>query len=224
MSVSGRALISAMFAGTNGERPPFVPVLGAVVPVIAQVDPGAYIRDGRVHSRALAELGRAMSADALTVGFGTDLEAGLDAVGRLRSTCPDLALVGCPGDLTPATIRPWCETGVEVLIVKASIDDQPRLKMAGRIAAFYGIPVLVMTGEDEGAEVAERCGLAGAIVADPKAGMPGVVGGGITWDLKTGDAPRGEGFFWSFKGEVPPETHPEALVALGRELTDGNAS
>lgn len=219
MPEAGKALVGALLSGASAmARAPFVPVLGAVVPRIAQVDGESYVSDGRAHSRALAEVGRAMSVDALTVGVDAGLDAGLDAVQRLRSICPDLALVGCPGDLAPTTLRPWCETGVEALIVKAVTGEEARLKMAGRIAAFYKMPVIVMTGDDDGAELASGCGLSGAIVMQPTSDMSGIVGGGISVALEWTLAPRNHDFFWSLAGEVPADANPEDLVTLGRAI------
>ena len=56
-------------------------------------------------------------------------------------------------------------------------------------------------------------------MAVPSADEPGVVGGGVSPALDVMPSPpRPERFFWSFPAEVPPDTNPEALAALGARL------
>ena len=215
---AGKSLVEVLLRHQPTARPPYIPLLGDVVPAVAQIDVELFRHDGRAHARALADVGRAFSVDGLTVGWETDLDAALDSVLRLQSLCPDLALIGCLNNLAAPTVRAWCESGVSLLLVTADIFGSAEVSTATRVASFYDVPMILANNSHDPISISRELGLDGALVPDTTGDFSGIIGGGIAGDLKVSRIPRDRDFFWSLSGEVPVGTSPEALAALGQML------
>lgn len=221
---TGRSLIGGMLDG-SGTRPPYIPVLGAMAARLAQVELADVARDPQVQARALAEAAAALYADVVTVGVVSTPEVGRDVVARLRPLLADRGIAAWLDTADVAAARAYCDAGIDLLFVACSdATADRRLRTIGNAGRFYGVPVILGRAPvDEPALFARRCGLDGALVADVGGDEPGVVGGALSPEHLSAPAapvpPRTQRFFWSFAGEVPADTEPEQLAALGRRLT-----
>lgn len=221
---TGRSLIGGMLDG-SGTRPPYVPVLGVIAARLAQLDVAEMAADPQLQARALAEAGAALHADVVTVGVVSSSEVGRDVVARLRPLLPDRGIAAWLDTTDVAGARAYCDAGIDLLFVACNdTTADRRLRTIGNAGRFYSVPVILGRAPvDDAALFAQRCGLDGALLADVGGDEPGVVGGGLSPEHVSGSArpspPRAQRFFWSFAGEVPDDTEPEPLAALGRQLT-----
>lgn len=185
-------------------RAPFIPVLGEFACAVGQVEPDVFGSDPQVQAATVAQVGSAVSADALVVGVLGDV--GVDAVGRLRALVPATAIAGWVEAGDVATTRAYCEAGADLLFIHG---EHKKLKTQGKACAFYGIPT-VLVGD---AALAEEHGLTGAVVEEATGDEPGLLG------VPPGDPPRGDRFFWTFTAPVGADQDIDQLAALGRRLT-----
>lgn len=205
-------------------RVPYVPLVGALAAELGQVPLDVYVTDAQAQAVALAQTVQALYADAATVGVGTDPAVGCDVLPRLRPLLAGPAMTAVVAGADVAAARAYCESGAQVLFV-VTTDSGARLKTLANAARFYDVPtILVDLGAEDAAALAAAHGLSGAIVAEPRGDEAGVVGGGLTvGHVAQPDslpaAPRADGFFWSFAGELPVGISPEDLAVLGAKLT-----
>jgi hypothetical protein len=111
-----------------------------------------------------------------------------------------------------------------IVLMRPDTADAARIRTVANVCGFYQrLVILADPSLADPAAEASRVGLAGAICAAPRGDEPGIVGGGLDAGVLAGGeaptAPRGERFFWSFAGEVPADSVPEQLAALGLLLT-----
>jgi hypothetical protein len=222
--MDGRGRLRALWAGTPA-RAPYIPLLGRLARELGQVDETTFITDAQTHGVVLAQTAAALKADVVTVGLGADPAVGVDAVRRVRPLLGGRAVAGCLPDADVAGARAYCEAGVGLVLLVAP-DGGPagRFRTLANICAFYqALAVLVDPSLPDGAGVAARLGLHGAVVAEPSGEEPGVVGGGLSPALDApawpSRPPRPSRFFWAFPGEAPAAADAGALAALGARLT-----
>lgn len=213
--------------GRSAGRPPFIPILGGVVSRLSQTDPYSYATDPLVHARALAEVGQAVRADALTVGVTASAEVGCDAVTRLRPMTADKAIVAYLDSPDVGSARAYCEAGVEVLFLAQAEDDEPATRTIANACHFYEVvSIMVQQYRDSEPDFALRTGMDGIVSHQLEVPDDLIVGGGISWSdvedgAEVGEEPPGRGrFFWSSPEEVPEDIEPETLAHLGLELTN----
>ena len=221
--MSGSELLAAMLRrGTV--RHPYVPLIGALAAELGQIPIEVYVSDAQAQAVALAQAVHAMQADVATVGLGTDPGVGRDVLRRLRPLLAGQGIAAVVAGADVAAARAYCEEGAELLLVLAP-EVGPRLKTFANACRFYDVAtVLVDPTLEDPAAVAVAHGLSGAIVEHPRGDEPGIIGGGLSLDMlgqpgALPPAPRAEGFFWSFPGEVPAGTSPEDLAGLGATIT-----
>jgi hypothetical protein len=194
---------------------PYIPILGSVACEMGQVDEATFVADAQAQAAALQQVGEALGASALTVGWRTEPDVLLDVIRRIAGR-PLVALLGAA---SPGVACEACEAGVAaILLLEPAEATDSKFKQTARAAAHYGVPVILADPRRPDAEVvafAAAAGLAGAVVGAPTGEEPGIVGGGLP---AGGDPPRGERFFWTFPGEVPASIPPEQLVAIGERL------
>lgn len=221
--MTGIDLVAAMLRRT-ATRPPYLPLVGALAAELGQVPLDVYVSDAQVQAVALAQTVQALHADAATVGLGTDPAVGRDVLRRLRPLLAGQAIAAVVAGSDVAAARAYCEEGAQLVFVLAP-ELNSRLKTFANACRFYDVAtILVDPALEEGAEIAVAHGLSGAIVTQPTGAEPGIVGGGLSLELlgrldTLPPAPRCEGFFWSFVGEVPAGTSPEDLAMLGASLS-----
>lgn len=218
--MDGAALLAALGSGAS-TRPPWIPLLGAAAARLGQVDEATFRIDAQAHAVALVQAAGALSADVVTVGCDVDPAIGVDAVHRMRPLLSGRGVAGCLRAADVAGARAYCEAGAGmILLLRPDRSTSGRFRTLANACAFYQtLAILVDPDVDEAGAVAAGLGLHGAVVAVPSGEEPGVVGGGVSPALDVMSIPpRPEHFFWSFPAEVPPDTSPEALAALGARL------
>lgn len=221
--MTASAYVAALKDGAQLGRPPYIPLLGAIVPRLAQVPEDRFAGDPTAHASALDEVATALAADVITVGLWTDPVVGTDVVRRLQPLLRGRGVAACLPALNPGHARAYCEAGAELLFLTDPDCSDPRpFRTVANIASFYKVPVLLTGGSDDPAATAMELGLDGAVVDRPTGSEPGIIGGGLDLDRDAGglEPPRATSFFWTFEGEVPPDASAEELVALGRRLHD----
>lgn len=221
--MTGAGSLTALAAGANLPRPPWIPLLGTAAAELARVDPETFVTHAHSHATALLHAAGLLHADVITVGLGTHPAVGADAARRLQPVLAGRGVAGCLAGADVAAARAYCEAGAGmVLIVSPDHRSSPgRFRTLAGVCAFYqALAILVAPDLDNGVAVAAGLGLHGAVVPVPRGDEPGVIGGGVPSDLHLpGVPPRSNGFFWALPGEIPPGTGPEVLDALGRHLT-----
>jgi len=197
---------------------PYIPILGEAACAMAQVTPDAFVSDPGVQASALAMVAGSLRADAVTVGWRSDVAIGVAVVPRL----PGRETVALLSDVDAGAARAYCEGGVAaIFLFEPGEVRELKYKQVARAAAHYDVPViLVDPGREEAAAWAQSLGLAGAVVAAVSGTEPGIVGGGLAADgsVQHDGPPRQGRFFWTFPGEVPGTVEPEVLSALGGRL------
>jgi hypothetical protein len=220
--VGGRELVAALAAGRTPERPPYLPLIGRIAAVLAQVDETDLRTLPRVHAAAVLETAAALAADVVSVGVGMRAEDSLEALTRVAPLLGGRAAAACLAEPDPAAIRAHCEAGADMVLLVSPAERRPaRFRTAANLCRFYGRPlILVDPDADDCAALAADLGCDGAVVAAPSGSEPGIVGGGLVASAGAEPvAPRADRFFWAFAGEVPADASPEVLGALGRRLT-----
>jgi hypothetical protein len=218
--VTGSELVAAMLR-RGAARPPYVPIVGEFAAELGQVPFEVYVGDAQAQAVALAQTVQAMQADAATVGIGTDPAVGCDVLRRLRPLLSGQGIAAVVSEADVAAARAYCEEGAQLLLLLAP-EAGGRLKTLGNACRFYEVAtILVDHVLEDAVAVALAYGLSGAVVAHPTGVEPGIVGGGLSVEhlVAAPVAPRAQGFFWSFPGEVPAGTSPEGLAELGAKLT-----
>lgn len=198
---------------------PYIPILGAVACAMGQVDEATFVSDPQAQAAALQQVGAALGATALTVGWRSPPDVMLDVIRRI----PARALVALLDAPAPAVAREACEAGIGAIILfEPSEASDSKFKQTARAAGHYGVPVILCDparrADADAVALAAAAGLAGVVVAAPTGGEPGIVGGGLSPAGGMAAPPRDGGFFWTFPGEVPASLPPEELVALGERL------
>jgi hypothetical protein len=219
--MDGMELLRGLSTGT-ATRPPWIPLLGTAAAELGQVDVAAFTGDAQAHAVAVAQAAGALSADVVTVGWGTDPAVGADAVHRIQPMLAGRGVAGCLLAADVAGARAYCEAGAGmVLLVRPDRSAEGRFRTLANACAFYqALAILVDPDLEDAAGVAAGLGLHGAIVGAPTGDEPGVIGGGVSPTLDAPPhPPRPERFFWSLPAEVPPDAAPEAIAALGARLT-----
>jgi hypothetical protein len=214
------AQVEALVSGAETAQPPYVPLLGDVVPRLAGTGAEVLAADPQAHARALIEVATALGADVITVGMLCEPALGADVLGRIEPLLAGRGVAACLAAPDPAAVRAYCEAGAQLLFLVDPDLSVPRpFKTVANVAGFYKVPV-PLVGAPDGAARAAELGLQGAVVAAPSGAEPGIVGGGLDPSLPAGEPrpPRRERFFWSFPGAVPSDAVAEDLADLGRRL------
>jgi hypothetical protein len=198
---------------------PYIPILGSVACAMGQVDEATFVADPEAQAAALQQVGSALGASALTVGWRSEPDVMLEALKRI----PGRALVALLSAPSPAAAREACEAGAAAIILHDPPADASgsKFKQTARAAAHYGVPVILADlarPDADAVAFAAAAGLAGAVITEPTGDEPGIVGGGLAPGSIPNAPPRAERFFWTFPGEVPASIAPEDLVALGERL------
>lgn len=222
--MTGKDLLGAVVTGREAARIPYVPILGRIAHELGQVSENQFRTDAQAQATALADTATAMGADVITVGYETDPAVGVKVVERLKPLLAGRGLAAILHEPDVAGVRAYCEAGVGlILLVEPDRTKASKFKTIANACTFYETAALLVDSQVEDAStVAAELKLHGAVVEQPRSDSPGVVGGALAAMHVAGAepvAPRAVSFFWSFATEVPWDSSPEDLAALGRRLT-----
>lgn len=221
---AGRELIQLLYGGAVLPRPPFIPILGRFAQTLSQANDREFAHDAQEHVRSLLQAADAVRVDAVTVGLGCPVDVGVEACRRLTPSLQGRALAAILADPNPAAARAYCEAGADmVIIIRADQTQASACRTLSNVCRFYKVAVILARADSGDAHaLARQLGLSGGIVPHPDGREEGIVGGGLgdsSDDAEAAPPPRAERFFWSFPGEVAPDSNPERLVKLGEALT-----
>ncbi len=153
----GQQLVKALFGGQRPQRPPYIPLQGRVVEVLAQLDAPVYDANPQRQALALVETASALRADAVTVGIGASGDAGLDVARRVQPMLGGRALVAVLEQVDVALARSYCELGVDMLVLLLGCDElgSSRMRTLANACRFYQVPVVLAAPKAE--DVLQRC-------------------------------------------------------------------